>query len=127
MSTQPRLYLPNGTRPSGDWAPKPKPKSKSGKLLPTNLWETMGRKFGIAHGSYMDDLSANHKTIWLCWSCKHKFDYKKVHYFYEKNLRVRGNCDGCRRFDVNSHLFIHESTLTDPGGKSRHGHVWTPR
>ena len=128
MSVQPRLYLPNNTRPSGDWepksdpVPKPRPTPKYLKYL-----EALGKKFGVPAGSYMDDLSSQRKAIWLCWECKHKFDYKRAHYFYEKNLRVRGNCDGCRRFDTESHLFIHESTVADPGGKIRHGHVWTPR
>ncbi|MHC4179981.1 MAG: hypothetical protein ACYSWU_20950, partial [Planctomycetota bacterium] len=56
-----------------------------------------------------------------------KFNYRRAHYFYEKNLRVRGSCDGCRNFDTEAHLFIHESTLADQGGKVRHETVWTPR
>ena len=129
MSSEPLLYLPNGARPSGGWEKKtePPPKPKNGKLKPSRLREAIGRKLGIPHGSYMDDLSSQKKTIWLCWSCRYKFDYKKAHYFYEKNLRVRGNCDGCKRWDVESHLFIHESTVADHGGKVRHETVWTPR
>ena len=129
MSAEPLLYLPNGTRPSGDWEAKGTEtvKTKPGQPKPSRLREAIGRKFGIPHGTYMDDLAAQHKTIWLCWSCRHKFAHKKHHYFYEKNLRVRGDCDGCKRWDVESHLFIHESTVADHGGKVRHETVWTPR
>ncbi len=129
MSESARLFLPNGTRPSGGWEPEPEqpPKPKPGRLSPSRVVEALGRKFGVPHGTYVDDLSANHKTIWLCWSCRHKFGEEKAHYFYEKRLRVRGKCDGCRRWDVESHLFIHESLLAEPGGNTRHKQIWTPR
>jgi hypothetical protein len=123
MSEAPLLYLPNGTRPSEGWKPQPKTK----KWSPSRLVEALGKKVGITAGSYMDDLSAQKKTIWLCWSCRYKFNHKRSGYFYEKNLRVRGHCDGCKRFDTESHLFIHESTVADHGGKVRHETVWTPR
>jgi len=129
MSNAPLLYLPNSVKPSGEWARKSPPKPLHKK--PSKKWlkhlEAFGRKVGVSAGGYMDDLSAQQKAIWLCRLCRHKFDYKRAHYFYEKNMRVRGKCDGCREFDVDSHLFIHESTIHAPGEMNRHGHVWTPR
>jgi len=121
--SEPLLYLPNSVKPSGGWQEKQKPR-------PTprpRVVESPGRNYGQAAGSHISDLGEQEKAIWLCFKCKHRFDHKRAHYFYEKNLRVRGSCDACKTFDVEAHLFIHESTLTDPGGRSRHGQVWTPR
>ena len=126
MSAGPTLYLPNSVQPSGGWKAKSKqkPKRQSGWHLPP---PDTGKRSGKPAGTHIDDLSAQAMAIWLCFQCRSKFDHERAHYFYEKNMRVRGNCDACKTFDVEAHLFIHESTLTDPGGKSRHGHVWTPR
>ena len=132
MTGQPLLYLPNGTQPSGDWAPQ-KPAQELPKIATrqtkkgNTLLEFFGRKKGEVAGSYMDGLSSRKKTIWLCGGCRFKFDHKRAHYFYEKNLRVQGRCDGCREHRADSHLFIHESMICDHGGKIRHEHIWTPR
>ena len=128
MSAEPLLYLPNGVRPSGEWAPKVevRPKAKQPPQWLKNI-EAFGRRYGATAGAYMDDLSSQYKAIWLCWECRHKFNYKGAHYFYEKNMRVSGRCDGCREFRTDSHLFIHESSICDSGGTVRHEHVWTPR
>jgi hypothetical protein len=128
MSAQPRLYLPPSVRPSGDWAPQQVPKIRK---QPNKSWlkyiEAFGRRVGQSAGSYMDDLSCQYAAIWLCWECRHKFDHKGAHYFYEKNMRVTGRCDGCRELRPNSHLFIHESTIHSPSERVRHEHSWTPR
>ena len=128
MSQAPLLYLPKGTTPSGAWEPRGavRPQKTTPKKWLQHL-EVFGRRYGTPAGAYMDDLSAQHKTIWLCWECRHKFNHKRARYFYEKNIRVRGRCDGCREYREDSHLFIHESLICDHGGKIRHEHIWTPR
>jgi hypothetical protein len=86
-----------------------------------------GRPVGKPAGSYMSDLWELKKAIWLCWECRHKFDFKRHHYFYEKNLRVNGNCDGCREYRPGAHFFVHESLLVNSGGRSVSGQSWIPR
>ena len=89
--------------------------------------EAPGRRVGTTAGSHVaGELSELHSTIWLCWACKPKFDHKRHHYFYEKNLRVSGRCDGCKEYRENSHLFVHESTVVQ-NGRSKHGDSWLPR
>jgi len=121
----PTLILPKRLSPSSGWDEKPQAPARPAKR--PKVAEHPGRDFGEVAGSYIDGLVARAKTIWLCWSCRHKFDHASAHYFYEKNLRVTGRCDGCREHRPDSHLFIHESLLCDSGGKIRHGLVWTPR
>jgi len=131
MTAGPLLYLPKSMRPSKGWEAKGAPPPAPAQRLPSKQkikrMEAFGRKVGATAGAYMDDLSSQHKAIWLCFQCRHKFDYKAAHYFYEKNLRVQGRCDGCREHRADSHLFIHESTICDQGGLIRNEHVWTPR
>ena len=124
MSAAPTIYTPRGVPfRGGDIIAK----KQSAVRKRLKQIEAFGRKIGQPAGSYMDDLSSQWKTIWLCWECRHKFNYKGAHYFYEKNIRVTGRCDGCRELRPDSHLFIHESRICDFGGKIRHEHVWTPR
>lgn len=125
--SEPLLILPNSVEPSEGWQAKPPAEPPAPKRPSTGMVEVQGRKPGTTAGSYIDDLTALHKTVWLCWSCRGKFNHKNAGYFYEKNLRVTGRCDGCKEHRPNSHLFIHESLICDQGGKIRHGHVWTPR
>ena len=125
--SEPLLYLPKSVAPSDGWEQKPEAEKPKPSMPTTNMVEAPGRKPGTTSGTYVGDLVAMAKTIWLCWSCRYKFDHKTAGYFYEKNLRVTGRCDGCKEHRPDSHLFIHESLICDEGGKIRHGHVWTPR
>lgn len=85
-----------------------------------------GRPSGKAAGSHIDDLTEQMKAIWLCSACKYKFDHMRHSYFYEKNMRVNGRCDGCDEFHTKSHLYVHDSLVVQ-NGKSRHGNSWLPR
>lgn len=58
--------------------------------------ESKGKK-GITSGSYIGDLVALGKCVWLCWKCEKKFNAKACGYGKKPGLpRVRGFCDGCR-------------------------------
>jgi hypothetical protein len=39
---------------------------------------------------------------------------------------VLGTCAGCRSIAYQGRLYIHESSLTGPGGRTRSGQIWTP-
>ena len=126
MTVAPLLYLPESVQPSSGWEKAPVQQKPAPKPT-TNLREAPGRKTGQTSGTHIDNLTALQKAIWLCWSCRHKFNERAHRYFYEKNMRVVGRCDGCKEYRGESHLFIHESLLCDIGGRIRHGHSWTPR
>jgi len=73
-----------------------------------------GRKKATTGGSLVSDLAALQKTLVLCGSCQHKFDYRRRHYYsvwrYE-HTSVIGACDVCKIQIVGNdgRLFIHEA------------------
>lgn len=84
--------------------------------------EDPGRRAGKPVGSHIDDLTALNKAIILCRLHETQFasTAKKYGYFRSENdnlLVVRGNCDICRNFDVQSSLFLHESLLPSNRGE----------
>jgi hypothetical protein len=82
-----------------------------------------GRKKGTTGGSLVGDMVQLRKTIILCGSCQHKFDWRHNNYFsvwrYE-HQPVVGECDVCKlRITGNDgRLFLHEA--------SRHN-VWATK
>lgn len=96
-----------------------------GKVLPM---EHPGRKFGNTVSSWISDLVETRKTIILCWSCKPKFNHSRNHYYMDKKFPwCQGTCDGCREYAIQGQIYVHESFLTDPAGKTSSGQTWTPR
>ena len=106
MST-PLIYIPG--------------KAERPKVTP----EYTGRPMGKPHGSHMADLFEQRQTIWLCRGCSHKFDYKRHNYYREKYY-VIGRCDACKEKNSRNKLYVHESYLAGPGGRSIHGQSWIP-
>lgn len=90
--------------------------------------EHPGAKYGKPKGGWIDDLAALRKTIILCWRCQPKFDHKKANYYKDGRFPyVIGRCDGCRTWmNHETKLYIHESFLGEPGGRTRAGQCWTP-
>lgn len=124
------LYLPPGIKPSGMW------KKRGEKFRKKASWnkpaaqprEHAGRKYGKPEGGYVTDLASLKKAIILCWRCQPKFDHKRYHYYKDERFpHVVGKCDGCRQiFNHSTRLYIHESYLSDSGGRTRSGQCWTP-
>lgn len=88
------------------------------------------RPYGKPHGSHVADLvnAHNKPTFVLCWKCAHKFDHKRSRYYLDRRFpNARGVCEGCRDFVNEGHMYIHESYLTGPGGRTVNGQCWTPR
>lgn len=96
-----------------------------GRFSPMEMLKSMydpGRPKGKPIGSHLDDLVALNKAIILCRNCSTKFasTARKYKYFRSENdnlLVVRGDCDICRNFDVQSSLFLHESLLPSNRGE----------
>lgn len=124
------LLLPKGYKPSALWKKRaPKFRKKASWNKPAQQpQEHPGRKYGMPEGGYVTDLAALRKTIILCWRCQPKFDHKRHNYYKdEKFPHVVGKCDGCRQvMNHSTKLYIHESYLSDPGGRTRSGQCWTP-
>jgi hypothetical protein len=94
----------------------------------TTFKEDPGRPMGKPHGSFVSDLVENQTCVLLCRDCNHKFDHVRNHYYKDRKFPyVQAMCDGCKTFDAQSAIFIHESLLADPNGRIRHGQSWTPR
>ena len=92
---------------------------------PRTPQEAPGRRMGKPHGSHIAGLYEQKQTIWLCRNCAYKFDYTK-HSYYRERYYVIGKCDACGNQNGRNTLFVHESYLAGPGGRSRHGHSWLP-
>ena len=93
----------------------------------TSLKEHPGRPVGKPHGTWVGELVALRKASVLCWSCQHKFNHKRNHYY--KDMRFdchQGLCDGCRTWACQGKLYVHESSLAEPGGRLMSGQVVTP-
>lgn len=130
------LLLPKSIRPSNIWKKRGKPfwKDASNKVSWRNdagsrqPLEHPGRKVGHPEGSYVSDLAERKKAIILCWRCQPRFDYKRAHYYKDERFPyVVGRCDGCREFmNHQAKLYIHESFLGEPGGRTKSGQCWTP-
>ena len=87
----------------------------------------VSRPFGKPEGSWVADLVDLKKAIVLCQNCKHKFDHEASKYYMDRKFPyVLGTCAGCRSIAYQGRLYIHESLLTGPGGRTRSGQVWTP-
>lgn len=125
------LLLPRSMKPSGRWkkrAAKIRDSISWKKHIPTQPFESPGRKFGKPEGGHVTDLAYLRKAIILCWKCQPKFDHKRYCYYKDERFpHVVGRCDGCRQIlNHSTKLYIHESYLSDPGGRARSGHSWTP-
>ena len=137
MSAQ--LILPSTIRPSSNW------KKRAGQFamrLSKNrrqsVWredaarvgprEAPGRKMGKPHGTHILDLVALEKVILLCWKHQPCFDHKRANYYKDRRFpHIVGKCDACKNFMSNeTKLYIHESFLGEPGGRTKPGQVWTP-
>lgn len=120
-AASPKLYLPGHMAGVA--------KSRGHQVRPQlQLRESPGRKVGATEGGWISDLVETCKAIVLCWACKPKFDHKVNHYYKdEKFPYCQGVCDGCRKYAVQGQLYVHESFLTGPGGKTTSGQTWTPR
>ena len=94
------------------------------------IWDVLkamrdpGWKRGRAKGAYVaGDLSELKKTILLCPTCKHGFDWKKHGYysvFHYDQMYVRGQCDVCRGESMQLSMYLHEAHRAK-------GDTWTPR
>ena len=70
-------------------------------------FEDRGRPTRRLAGGYIDDLACLGKCIWLCIDCSRKFASARAGYVIDHKLpTVRGNCDGCRAFGLNT-MFTH--------------------
>ncbi len=77
---------------------------------------------------WLDELVSLRKALMLCWHCHGKFDHGAAQYHKDTRFPfVWAQCDDCRKHGVQSHLYIHESTLAGPGGAVVSGTAWTPR
>ncbi len=89
--------------------------------------EYPGRNVGKPAGSHIDELASQRMTLVLCWACQPKFSHKRHHYYKDQKFPfVRGKCDGCRKHSERAKIYLHESFLTDPGGRTTSGQIWTP-
>lgn len=94
------------------------------------IWDVLralqdpGWKKGRAKGAYVaGDLSELRKTILLCRTCKHGFDWKKHGYysvFHYDEMFVRGRCDVCKEDGDHLSMYLHEAHRAK-------GDTWTPR
>jgi hypothetical protein len=90
--------------------------------------EAPGRPRKTSISAWVDDLSALHKALTFCSGCRQKFNHKLAGYYQDRKLPFCiARCDGCNEHANRAQLYIHESYLTEPGGKTRHGQCWTPR
>lgn len=58
-----------------------------------------GRRRGQSSGTHIDNLVALRKTVILCDTCQHRFDWKRHGYYSVKRYERRpahGECDGCK-------------------------------
>ena len=82
------------------------------KRSPTELlacFEDQGKGTRRLAGGYIDDLAQLGKCVWLCRSCSPKFNSAHYGYVIKKDLpTVRGNCDGCREFGLNTMFVSHD-------------------
>lgn len=128
------LLLPSSIRPSAVW--KKRGQSFWNDVRQKASWnkpeaqprEHPGKKNGLPTGGWIDDLSALRKAIILCWRCQPKFDHKRANYYKDERFpHVVGKCDGCREYmNHQTKLYIHESFLGEPGGRTKAGQSWTP-
>lgn len=97
-----------------------------GRAVPRPV-EHPGRPARQSAGSWLDDLTALHKTVTLCWHCAPKFQHKRAGYYKDGRFPfVWARCDDCRRHNSQTHIYIHESLLASPSGLVTSGVVWTP-
>ena len=127
------LFLPNTIQPSGIW--QRRSNQARAALRKVASWRTPesqprehpGRKFGATAAGWVFDLVARRKVLILCWRCQPKFDHKRSRYYKDGRFPyVIGKCDGCREHVNQAKLYIHESFLGEPGGRTMAGQVWTP-
>ena len=72
-------------------------------------FEDRGKPTRRLTGGYIDDLAALGRCIWLCRDCTPKFNAAQYGYVVKIDLpTVRGNCDGCRTFGLNTMLVSHK-------------------
>lgn len=68
----------------------------------------------VPGGFVAGDLAELKKSILLCPSCHHKFDWKRYCYYpvwkYE-HMNVRGNCDACKAHTDVGRFFLHETNV----------------
>jgi hypothetical protein len=76
------------------------------------MQEDRGRNYsGQLAGSFLDDLAALGKCLWLCPSCIPKFNAKQYRYTARKKVDgtyfiVRCNCDGCKHRTDRALMFV---------------------
>ena len=72
-------------------------------------FEDQGKGTKRLVGGYIDDLAALGKCIWLCRTCTPRFNSARYSYVIPHNLpTVRGDCDGCRNFGLNTMFVPHD-------------------
>lgn len=128
------LLLPPAIRPSSIWKKRGRSfwndaaKKASWRQPESKPQEHPGKKYGKPVGGWIDDLVALKKAIILCWRCQPKFDHKRSNYYKDGRFPyVVGRCDGCREMmNHQTKLYIHESFLGEPGGRTKAGQCWTP-
>lgn len=128
------IILPSTIKPSSIWKKRGQAfwqdvKEKASWITPKQKpREHPGRKFGAVTGGWVADLVARRKAIILCWRCQPKFDHKRANYYKDGRFPyVIGRCDGCREnMNHQTKLYIHESFLGEPGGRTMAGQSWTP-
>lgn len=128
------LLLPAAIRPSNIWKKRGRPfwndmeKKASWRTPASQPIEHAGKKYGKPVSGWIDDLASLRKAIILCWRCQPKFDHKRAHYYKDGRFpHVIGKCDGCREhMNHQTKLYIHESFLGEPGGRTKAGQCWTP-
>lgn len=82
--------------------------------------ESPGRPNGKPHGSYIDGLACQRQTIWLCFKCHSRFNYRAYGYS-RKEYSVIGSCDACRDLNYQNRLFVHDSFFVEKGSHVHHG------
>ena len=78
-------------------------------------------------GAWIGQKVDSRNAIALCSLCRPKFDFKRNNYVPATRWgRCIGTCDGCREHTNDQLLFIHESTVSNTGGRVVSGTVYVP-
>jgi len=86
------------------------------------------RPRNVSEATWVDRMASRRNAILLCGNCQPKFDPKRHNYYRDRKFtHVQGKCDGCQGYSLQAALYIHESFLADPGGRTRKGQCWTPK
>ena len=87
------------------------------KIEQLKCQEDKGKPTRRLTGGYIDDLASLGKCIWLCDTCKKRFNSSAYGYEVKKDLpKVRGNCDGCQDAGIHT-MYAHNAHCDGWRGK----------